>query len=325
MSRSAPERDEAIDPAAAAVVAAFAAVYVIWGSTYLAIRFAIETIPPLTMASARFAIAGTILYGWSRARGAARPTARQWRDASVVGTLLLGGGNGAVVLAEQWVPSGLAALLVATVPLWLVLLDVLVGSGVRPSARSGAGLLVGLAGVALLTGAPGMGAGGAHELIGMALLLAGSFVWAAGSLFARYASTPPRPRLWVGMQMLSGSLVLAVMALATGELSTFDPALVSAKSLWSLAYLIVFGAIVGYTAYIWLLGVSTPARVGTYAYVNPIVALLLGWALAGEPLSFRSIAAGSIILVSVVVITSEAGRGLGVRGASTRRLRHRPT
>jgi drug/metabolite transporter (DMT)-like permease len=311
------------EPRPSTVLLAFAAVYLVWGSTYLAIRFAIETVPPMTMAAIRFSVAGVLLYGWSRARGAARPTARQWRDAAIVGTLLLAGGNGAVVLAEQWVPSGLAALLVATVPLWLVILDALFGSRSRPSRRAITGLAMGFGGVALLTGSPGVGAGGPEELLGALLVLCGSFVWAAGSLYSRYATTAPRPRMWVGMQMLAGSVALAALALAFGEPARWDPAAISARSWWALAYLIVFGAVIGYTAYIWLLRVSTPARVGTYAYVNPVVALLLGWALAGEPLTFRSLAAGAIILGSVVVITSEAGRGFGARRAVTSRLRRR--
>ncbi len=304
------------EPPLTAVLLAFAALYFIWGSTYLAIRFAIETMPPLTMAAVRFAIAGSMLYGWASWRGAQRPTGRQWRDAAIVGTLLLAGGNGAVVVAEQWVPSGLVALLVASVPLWLVVLDRAFGSRARPSRRASTGLLLGFAGVALLTGSEGVGAGGPQELIGAVIVLGGSFAWAAGSLVARYTHAPPRPRLWVGMQMLSGSMALAVLAVGTGELGRVDLRSVSLTSWLALTYLIVFGALIGYTAYIWLLNVSTPARVGTYAYVNPVVAMLLGWGLADEPLTFRSILAAAIILGSVVVITSEAGPRLGSPGAA---------
>lgn len=313
------------DPRLATVLLAFAAVYLIWGSTYLAIRFAIETMPPLTMAAVRFYIAGAVLYVWARASGSAAPTGRQWRDAAIVGTLMLGGGNGAVVVAEQWVPSGLAALLVGSVPLWLVLLDAVFGSRVRPTPRASGGLVLGFAGVALLTGSPGVGAGGVDELFGALLVLCGSFTWAAGSLYSRYTVAQPRPRLWVAMQMLTGSVALTILVLATGELSTLDIGAISAKSWWALVYLIAFGALIGYTVYIWLLGVTTPARAGTYAYVNPVVALLLGWALAGEPLTFRSLAAAAIILGSVVVITSEAGRGLGTRGTAAGRVRSEST
>ena len=304
-----PSNPSSAEPPAARLLLAFAAVYVIWGSTYLAIRFAIESIPPLLMAGVRFLVAGGILYAWVRARGFPRPTRRQWRDAAVVAALMLVGGNGAVVIAEQWVPSGLAALLVAAVPLWLVLLDWRWGSRVRPTARVGVGLLVGFGGVGLLAGGPGVGAGGTMEFVGAVLLLLGALFWAAGSLYSRYAPDPPRPRMWVAMQMFTGGLMFLVLSGITGEMNSFDVSAVSSKSMLSLAYLIVFGALVAYSAYIWLLAVSTPARVGTYAYVNPVVALVLGWGLADEPLGFRSILAAAIILGAVVVITSRPRSG----------------
>jgi drug/metabolite transporter (DMT)-like permease len=285
------------------LLGAFAAVYVIWGSTYLAIRVAIETIPPLFMAAVRFLIAGVGLFAWTRARGAPKPTPEQWKAAAVVGCLLLAGGNGAVVIAEQWIPSGLAALLVASVPLWLVLLDSLWGSRSRPSLRVITGLAAGFGGVGILVGSPGAGAGGREELFGVLLVLGGTLAWAIGSIYSRHAPAPDRPRLWVAMQMLTGGGALLVLAFLLGELGDVDPDAISARSLLALAYLIVFGALIAFSAYIWLLSVSTPARVGTYAYVNPVVALLLGWALAGEPLTFRSLVAAAIILGSVVVIT----------------------
>ncbi len=299
-------------PSTATVVAAFAAVYLIWGSTYLAIRFAIETIPPLCMAAVRFLVAGTVLYAWARARGAPKPGLRQWRDAAVVGTLLLGVGNGGVVVAEQWVPSGLTALLVGSVPLWMVLVDWGWGSRARPGRRVAVGLLAGFVGMGVLVGSPGVGAGGRQELLGGLLLVGASLSWASGSIYSRHASKPPRPRLWVAMQMLTGGVVLTLGSFITGEVSALHPTTVSAKSALALAYLIVFGALVGYVAYIWLLSVSTPARVSTYAYVNPVVALFLGWALAGEPLTYRSLLAAAIIIGAVVVITS-AGRGCPAR------------
>jgi drug/metabolite transporter (DMT)-like permease len=295
------------EPALSLVVLAFAAIYLVWGSTYLAIRWAVETMPPLSMAAARFLVAGGAAYAWSLSRGDERPSPRQWRDAAVAGTLLLAFGNGAVVVAEQWVPSGLTALLVGSVPLWLVVLDALFGSRGRPSPRAGVGLMVGFGGLVLLAGSPGVGAGGVHELGGALLVLFGAFAWAAGSLYSRHASTPPRARTWVGMQMLAGGAALTLLAVASGEVATLDPSAVSVRSWLSFAYLIVFGALIGYAAYIWLLRVSTPARVGTYAYVNPVVALLLGWSLAGERLTFRSVLAATIIVASVIAITSEGG------------------
>lgn len=289
-------------PAVVRVLLAFAAVYVIWGSTYLAIRFAIETIPPFTMAGARFLTAGALLYGWARARGVPRPTRRQLRDGAVVGAFLLLGGNGAVVWAEQWVPSGLAALLVATVPLWMVILDWLQGGGARPSPGIGFGLVWGLAGVALLTGGLGAEAFEPRALVGGLVILGGSLSWAAGSIYARSATVPTAPRMATAVQMLAGGALLTVAGAGAGEWAGFDPGAVSLRSAAALAYLIVFGALVAYSAYIWLLGVTTAARVSTYAYVNPVVALLLGWALADEPLTPRTLVAAGVILSAVLVL-----------------------
>jgi drug/metabolite transporter (DMT)-like permease len=206
----------------------------------------------------------------------------------------------------------MAALLVGSVPLWLVVLDALFGSRTRPSRRARVGLFVGFAGVALLGGAPGVGQGGPLEALGTLLILAGCAAWAAGSLYLRYIPAPPNPLMWVAMQMISGGALLGVVALATGEPAGFRVADVSLRSWLSLAYLIVFGALIAYSAYVWLLRVSTPARVGTYAYVNPVIALFLGWWLADEALGFRSMLAAAIIVGSVVMIVSES------RSASSR-------
>jgi drug/metabolite transporter (DMT)-like permease len=290
-------------PALPLVLLAFALVYLIWGSTYLAIRFAIETLPPLLMAGVRFLIAGALLYGWGRWRGAPSPSRAQWRAAMVVGALLLLGGNGAVVVAQQWIPSGLAALVGGTVPLWMVFIDWGWGDRTRPTLRVWVGLGVGFGGVAILAGSPGLGAGGVMELVGGGLVLAGGVTWALGSIYTRRAPTPMSARLWVGMQMLCGGLLLLVAGVLAGEWGQVDPAGVSMKSTLALVYLIVFGAIVGYSAYIWLLRVSTPARVSTYAYVNPVVALFLGWWLASEPLTPRSLLAATVIIGAVVVTT----------------------
>jgi len=211
---------------------------------------------------------------------------------------------------------------VASVPLWLVLLDGLFGSRTRPSRRAQLGLLVGFGGVALLGGSPGVGQGGTPEIFGALLILAGCAAWAAGSLYLRYVPPPPRPLMWVSMQMITGGALLGVLALATGEWVGFRLGDVSLRSALSLAYLIVFGALIAYSAYVWLLRVTTPARVGTYAYVNPVIALLLGWWLADEPLTFRSIVAAAIIVGSVVVIVSESrtatSRGMPVNPAETK-------
>ncbi|HLT46280.1 MAG TPA: drug/metabolite exporter YedA [Rubricoccaceae bacterium] len=287
----------------AGVLAAFAAVYVIWGSTYLAIRFAIETIPPFGMAGVRFLTAGAVLYGVSRARGAPRPTARQWRATAVIGALLLLGGNGGVVWAEQFIPSGVAALLVACMPIWMVLLDWLRPGGARPSGMVVAGLALGLAGIVLLVGPDELVGGGRIDPLGAGAVVFATLTWAAGSLYARTAPTPRETLLSVGMQMLAGGGLLLLTGLATGEAASFEPAAVTAHSALALGYLVVFGSLIAYTAYVWLLGVAPAARVATYAYVNPVVAVLLGWALADEPLTARVLAASVVIVGAVVLIT----------------------
>ncbi|HEY8485568.1 MAG TPA: drug/metabolite exporter YedA [Longimicrobiales bacterium] len=315
-------------PSRALVIAAFAAVYLIWGSTYLAIRFGLETLPPFLLGAARFLVAGAILYGWARWRGAARPSRAEWGAAAWIGALLLLVGNGAVVWAEQRVASGVAALLVATVPFWMVVVEAVRPGGVRPNRRVKVGLVVGLFGLALLTG-PGqlVGGGGGVDLVGAAVLLVGSLGWSIGSVYSRHARLPSSPLLATGMQMLvSGACFLVISGLA-GELAGLRVEAISLRSILGLAYLIVFGSLVGFTAYGWLLRVSTPARVSTYAYVNPVVAVLLGWLLGGEPLTARIVLAMVIILGSVALIntaraTSEGSVEVG-GGEPRRRVRPR--
>ena len=302
-----PMRSHQADPALWKLLLAFGSVYFIWGSTYIAIRFALETLPPFSMAAVRFLTAGGVLYVFARSR-TERPTRRDWLSAAVVGTLLLGGGNGGVVWAIQWVPSGLAALIVATVPLWMVLIDWLTVGSERPSASLLAGLLWGLVGVGVLVTSSHVGAQSREGLLGALALLVAAFAWASGSIYARRAQLPSSPWLTTSMQMLTGGVVLAVMAVMAGEVGQFDAATVSAKSVVSLVYLTLFGALVGYSAYIWLLKVTTPARVTTYAYVNPAVAVLLGWLLADERLDARAGLAMAMILSAVVVVTLKGGR-----------------
>lgn len=290
-------------PALPKLVAAFAAVYLVWGSTYLAIRFAIETLPPFLMAGARFLAAGGVLYAVMRARGEPRPSPVHWRSAAVVGGLLLFLGNGGVVWAEQTVPSGVAALLVATLPLWMVLLEWARPGGERPTGRVVAGLVVGFAGLVLLVGPSELVGGQRVDPVGAGVVLFAALAWAAGSIYSRSAPLPSSPFLATGMEMLAGGALLVAAGAVTGELGALDPAGVSARSALALAYLVVFGSLVGFTAYIWLLRVSTPSRVSTYAYVNPVVAVLLGWALAGEPLSARVLGAAAVIIAAVVLIT----------------------
>jgi drug/metabolite transporter (DMT)-like permease len=283
------------------LITAFAAVYLIWGSTYLGIRFAIETIPPHLMAAARFLVAGAILYAWSRWRGAPAPTLRNWRASAIVGGFLLLGGNGAVVWAETRVPSGLTALLVAMVPIWMLVLEMHPRlGGKRPRAAVVAGLVLGLVGLVLLV-APGKLAGRVDP-IGAGVLVLGCLSWAFGSLHSRVAALPTSGFLAAAMEMLCGGALLLLFGLATGQAGQLSLAAISARSLVSLVYLIFFGSLIGFTAYIWLLGATTPARVSTYAYVNPVVAVLLGWGFASEPMTLRTMLAAAVIVGAVVVI-----------------------
>jgi drug/metabolite transporter (DMT)-like permease len=289
------------------LVAAFLAVYIIWGSTYFAIAVAIESLPPLLMAAARFLVAGAILFAWASWRGAARPTLREWRSAAIVGTLLLLGGNGAVVLAETRVASGAVALLVATVPLWMVLLAWIWKGGGRPDWRVWAGIGLGLTGILVLVGPDALGAGKVDAL-GAVTVLGGALAWATGSIYSRSATLPKSPLLATGMEMLAGGGALLMVGLARGELAGTHLELVTLRSVVALGYLVVFGSLVGFTAYIWLLKATTPARAATYAYVNPVVAVLLGWAFAGAALSGRTMLSALVVLAAVALIT--------VRGAS---------
>jgi drug/metabolite transporter (DMT)-like permease len=301
------------------LVVAFAAVYVIWGSTYLAIRWSIDSIPPFVMAGTRFLVAGAILYAWGRLRGGPRPTLRHWRDAAVIGGLLLLGGNGAVVWAEQTVPSGLAALLVATEPMSVVLLDWLRPGGNRPTIGEIAGLVLGFAGIVLLVGP--VNAGGAPHVdpLGALVLIGATLSWGAGSIYSRGAKLPRAPLLTTGMNMLAGGTLLMSAGTLTGEWVGFHPAAVTLRSGLAVLYLIVFGAIVGFTCYLWLLQQATIATVSTYAYVNPVVAVFLGWALAGEAFTLRIALAASIIVGAVVIITTARTGALQAAGRAVRR------
>jgi drug/metabolite transporter (DMT)-like permease len=288
------------------LVLAFGAVYIIWGSTYLAIRYAIETLPPLLMAGSRFIIAGGILYAWARMRGAPRPEAGSWRRPALVGALLLLGGNGMVVLAEQSVPSGLTALLIATEPLMIVLLDWARPGGSRPIGKVAVGLALGFAGMVLLVGPAGIMGGGAVDPVGAGMIAIASLSWAAGSLYAARAK-PQRTdaTLAAAMQMLAGGVFLMAAGLVRGEAAGFSFADVSLRSLGAAAYLILFGSLVGFTSYSWLLRVTRPSVASTYAYVNPVVAVFLGWALAGEPVSLRTLVAATIIIGAVAMISAK--------------------
>lgn len=288
------------------IVLAFAAVYVLWGSTFLAIRFGVETIPPFLMAGLRHSIAGILLFAWVRLSGTPAPAPRQWLPAAGVGALLLLGGNGLVSWAEKRVPSGLAALIVASVPIWLTLLHGLQKRS-RPHGVVILGLATGLAGLAFLV-APGRFAGGSHvDLAGAGALLSAALFWAVGSLYARRAKLPSSTLLATAMEMLTGGAALLLVSGLLREWSGFSLADVSTRSWLALGYLIVAGSLVGFTAYIFLLGATTPARVGTYAYVNPIVAVFFGWAFASEVVTARMVIAALAILGAVAVIIRYGG------------------
>lgn len=282
---------------------AFMVVYVVWGSTYLAIRYGIATIPPFFMAGARFLMAGGLMYAWCRLRGAAPPTAREWRAALIVGTLLLLFGNGGVTWAEQRISSGAAALLVATEPLWLVGLAWATRTTGRPTWLQFLGIALGLAGVAFLMWPAGHVSGQAGILFSAAVILVAACSWAAGSLYAPRAPLPSNRSLATGMQMLTGGGLLAIAGLATGETRQLHLAHVTTSSLLGLAYLTVFGSLVAFSAYSWLLDKATPARLSTYAYVNPMIAVLLGWLVAGEPLGVRALGSMVLIVVAVILLT----------------------
>ena len=277
-------------------------VYFVWGGTYLGIRFAVQTIPPFLMAGTRFLIAGLAVYLFARLRGAARPRKEHWIDAGIVGALLLLGGNGIVSWAEQQVTSGLAALLIATVPLWMILLGLLGKDRRRPNAVVAGAVLLGFIGIVILVLPSGTGAGKA-SLTGIAALLAAAFFWSLGSMYSRRARLPGSAQMAVGMQMLVGGALLVLASGLCGEWSRFRPAQVTAVSLLGMGYLVLFGSIIAYSAFIWLLKNADPTWVSTYAFVNPIVAVCLGWLLAGEQLTARSIVATAIIVLSVVIIT----------------------
>lgn len=302
-------------PPRAQLLAAYAIVYVVWGSTYLAIHYAIETLPPFLMGAVRFLVAGALLAGWARLRGAPGPTAAQWRAAAVIGGFLLFGGNGAVIWAEARVPSGIAALLVAILPLWMVILERIGPERRRPTPRAVAGVAMGVVGMVVLIG-PGaiVGDGNVHP-VGALVLLLGSLSWAIGSLYSRRATLPASQPMSSGAQMLAGGALLGVLGLATGESPAGFAEGVSTASLVSLLYLIVFGSLVAFSAFAWLLRVEPPSRVATYAYVNPVVAVLLGWAVAGEPLTLQTMLAAGIIVGAVAMIVSGRGTTTGAARA----------
>jgi drug/metabolite transporter (DMT)-like permease len=293
---------------------AFTAVYVIWGSTYLGIRVGVETIPPLLLAGARFVIAGAVLFGFLLARGARLPNRREWWRASVAGIVMLAGGSGLVTLAETRVPSNLAALLLAGVPAYVLLLDWWRPSGVRPSRQALLGILLGTIGLLLLV-RPGADDLAPSHWYAVALLVLAGWCWASGSLYSRYRPQHPSSMLAGAQQMIAGGLVLSCIALGHGDLGQLMNARVSGASVAAFVYLTVFGSLVAFSAFNWLVTKTTPAQLSTTAYVNPVVALVLGWLVLGESLHPVSLGGAALIVVAVIIM-------LGRFGSPKARRRH---
>ena len=288
------------------VVVAFFAIYVVWGSTYLAIRYAVEGIPPLIVAGVRHSVAGLVLVGSAYARGY-RPGLREWRASLVLGMLYFAIGHGSLHWAETVVPSGLAALLIASEPIWIAGMAAVVAHGERLTGKTAIGLVLGIASVALLIGgvtAPGHRA----VLVGSLAILAGTLSWSVGVFYSRSASLPRNAVARAGMPEITGSVILLLMAGFTGEFSHLHVAAIPARSLWALLYLITFGSIVAFTAYTWLLDHCSPTLVSTHTYVNPVIAVLLGWLWAGEVITPRVLEAGLLTLVAVYLISRGTGK-----------------
>jgi drug/metabolite transporter (DMT)-like permease len=293
---------ETASPNPLLVLTALLAVYIIWGSTYLGIRLAIASIPPFFMAGTRYLAAGGAMFLFAVSRGAKMPSLVEWRDALILGACLLLVGNGGVTFAEQYVPSGTAALLIATVPVFLTIFAWVTKLGPRPSGTICVALLLGLLGVSILS-RPATSAGNQfHWYMGVIALLAAAALWAGGSLYSRKAAHPSSPVVGVGIQMICGGALLLLISISTGEFGRVDLSRVTGESFLAWIYLVVVGAIIAFTAYVWLTRVISPALLGTYAFVNPVVAVLLGWAIAGETLDSRTIAGAAVIVVAVVII-----------------------
>lgn len=292
-----------------AIMVALLTVYLFWGGTYLGMKIAIESIPPFIMAGVRFTLAGAFLFLLSRLKGAELPSAAEWKGAGIVGALLLLGGNGIVAWAELRLPSAIASLLVATVPLWILVFNWVGGSRQKPSVGVMAGILVGLAGVAVLVVHPGGSESKGVDTIGILALLGASISWSFGSLYSRTAKLPASPLMSTALQMIIGGILLSMASLFLDDWTKLHVTQISLRSWVALGYLILFGSILAYTAYIWLLKNAEPSLVSTYAFVNPIVAVFLGWLLADEQMTTQSWVAAAMIIAAVAIITIFRGKG----------------
>jgi len=290
-------------PSRTALILAFAAIYIIWGSTYLGIRVAVETLPPLLMAGMRFLIAGVLIFSFLKAKGAAWPTLRQWKDQAVIGVFLLLGGNAIVSWCEQTVQSGITSLILGASPIVVVVFDYLKPNGKRPTVGMLIGVGVGIAGIALLLGPDAIPKGERPPALGIIALFFSSICWWTGSFYSKHVKSDTPLLMASAMQMLCGSLTMLLLGLVLGEGSALRLSAVSVPSWVAFAYLVVAGSIVAFPVYVWLLEHSTPAKVSTYAYVNPVVAVFLGWLILGEPMNLRIMLASSIIVGAVAIIT----------------------
>ncbi|MBE2213980.1 MAG: EamA family transporter [Opitutaceae bacterium] len=311
--------DGAVVPTSAArgrVIAAFVAVYLIWGTTYFVLGEVVHEVPPLFMTAMRFVVAGSVLYAWRRSRGAPRPTRGNWIASAWIGALLLLGGYGLTAWAQQRVPSGLTALLVAISPLNMVLLDWLRPGGRRPDTAVFAGLALGLAGMVLLIGPARLEAAKDADLVSTLACLGASLCWSTGSVLGRQARQSSDVFLAAAMQMLVGAVLLLGASAATGEFTRLGAHILSPAMLGGWLYLTIAGSLVAFSAYIYLLKVSTPARVSTYAYVNPAVAVFVGWAFGDEVVTTRILAAAGLLLGGVALITAWKGRAAARRLAA---------
>ena len=289
-----------------ALLCAFAAIYLIWGSTYLAIRVAVETLPPFTLAGVRFLVAGSLLYCWLAWQGRARTTPRQWWDNAILGALLLVGGNAVVTWAEVKIPSGITTLLISINPLLMVAFDWISPKGNRPTWVTFTGLALGFAGLVLLVGS---GVGGAPlDRWSCAGIMFACVCWSFGSVYSRHVKNPADPLLGAALQMLLGGIPMLLIGQGRGEWQAFHFHDVTARSMLAWAYLVVAGSLIAFPAYLYLLKHSTSARASTYAYVNPVVAVFLGWLILGEPVTSRTFVAAAIIITAVVIITTQKVR-----------------
>lgn len=295
------------------IVGALGAVYILWGGTYLAMKVAIETLPPFMMAGIRFLFAGAIMYIWQAAHGVERPPIRHWKNAAIIGGTMLLGGNGSIVWAEQFVSSGIAAIIFATVPFWVMLLSWLWQGGKRPNGMVLGGLIVGLMGITLLVNnSVGELSNTSSQWDGYIALVAATLFWAGGTLYSRVAKLPSAIFMSIALQMLTGGLLCLLFSIVMGEWAQFHVELVSMRSAFALGYLIFFGSIVGFSAYIWLLQVADPTLVTTNTYVNPVVALILGWMLAGEQMTSYDALAAILIVLSVIIVNKASNRKAAV-------------